>query len=79
MFHTSDCEHLIRHMLIVDPEKRLTIKSILAHKWMSCVEPVSDLDLRIAKEVNTLNPLVVEHMLTLPGLDHDIIYKVNQN
>lgn len=63
-------------MLIVDPDKRLTIKSILAHKWMSWIEPVSDLDSRMSNEVNKLNPLVLEHMLTLPGLDHDIIYKV---
>ncbi|KAK6645412.1 hypothetical protein RUM43_001689 [Polyplax serrata] len=74
-FMSGDCEHLIRHMLIVDPDKRLTIKSILAHKWMSWIEPVSDLDSRMSNEVNKLNPLVLEHMLTLPGLDHDIIYK----
>lgn len=63
-------------MLIVDPDKRLTIKSILAHKWMSCLEPVSNLDSRLSNENNSLNPLVVEHMLTLPGLDQEIICKV---
>lgn len=64
-------------MLVVDPDKRLTIKSILTHKWMSCIEPVSDLDCRLANEGTILNPMVLEHMLTLPGLDHDTIVKVN--
>lgn len=64
-------------MLVVDPDKRLNIKSILTHKWMSGVEVVSSLDSRITIDVNTLNPMVLEHMLTLPGLDHDIILKVS--
>lgn len=63
-------------MLVVDPDKRLNIKSILSHRWMSCVKPVSDLDSRISNDGNALNPMVLEHMLTLPGLDHDIILKV---
>lgn len=63
-------------MLIVEPDKRLTIKSILAHKWMAGMEAVSVADIRTPNEVDKLNPLVVEHMLNLPGLDHDIIYKV---
>lgn len=33
----ADCEHLIRHMLLVDPERRLSIKQIQAHRWMSQV------------------------------------------
>jgi serine/threonine protein kinase len=34
-FHyVTDCEHLIRHMLVVDPERRLSIKQILHHRWM---------------------------------------------
>lgn len=30
----TDCEHLIRHMLVVDPDKRLSIDQIQSHKWM---------------------------------------------
>nr|CAD7259117.1 unnamed protein product [Timema shepardi] len=33
-FMSADCEHLIRHMLVVEPEKRLGIKQILNHRWM---------------------------------------------
>uniref|UniRef100_A0A1B6MFR4 non-specific serine/threonine protein kinase n=1 Tax=Graphocephala atropunctata TaxID=36148 RepID=A0A1B6MFR4_9HEMI len=36
-FMSADCEHLIRHMLLVDPEKRLSVKQIQAHRWMSQV------------------------------------------
>jgi serine/threonine protein kinase len=36
-FMSTGCEHLIRHMLVVDASKRLTIPQILAHKWMTQV------------------------------------------
>lgn len=29
-----DCEKLIRHMLVVEPDRRLSISQILAHSWM---------------------------------------------
>lgn len=32
---TSDCENLIRHMLVVDPEKRYSLQQIKQHKWFS--------------------------------------------
>ena len=36
-FMTTDCEHLIRHMLVVDPEKRLSIPQIFLHRWLIMV------------------------------------------
>lgn len=36
-FYSTECEHLIRHMLVVDPEKRLGIKQIMHHRWMTQV------------------------------------------
>lgn len=33
-FMSTECEHMIRHMLVVDPAKRLSIPQALAHKWM---------------------------------------------
>ena len=33
-FSPTDCEHLIRRMLVLDPSKRLTIAQIKEHKWM---------------------------------------------
>ena len=36
-FMTTECEHLIRHMLIVDPDRRLSIPQILQHRWLIMV------------------------------------------
>ena len=38
---SSDCEHLIRRMLVLDPKKRYTIEQIRRHRWMR-PPPVSD-------------------------------------
>src|ERR1700689_1282903 len=41
-FMSSNCEHLIRHILVVDPSKRLTIPQILAHRWMTQVSQLTN-------------------------------------
>ncbi|CAG9770009.1 unnamed protein product [Ceutorhynchus assimilis] len=69
-FMSQDCEHLVRHMLVVDPDKRLTISQILKHKWLSDAEPPLQLDV---EEDQRLNNTVIEHMLQLPGLDRAAI------
>ncbi|GAB6018869.1 hypothetical protein CHUAL_000527 [Chamberlinius hualienensis] len=33
-FMSSECEHLVRKMLVLDPLKRYTIAQIKSHKWM---------------------------------------------
>ncbi|XP_050012309.1 serine/threonine-protein kinase SIK3 isoform X1 [Alexandromys fortis] len=33
-FMSTECEHLIRHMLVLDPNKRLSMEQICRHKWM---------------------------------------------
>ncbi|XP_050301981.1 uncharacterized protein LOC126740116 isoform X2 [Anthonomus grandis grandis] len=71
-FMSQDCEHLIRHMLVVDPEKRLTIPQILKHKWLTDSEPPLQLD---DEEDQRLNNTVIDHMLHLPGLDRAAIQK----
>lgn len=47
-------------MLVVDPEKRLTISQIVKHKWLSDAEPPLQLDV---EEDQRLNNTVIEHML----------------
>lgn len=37
----TDCENLIRRMLVVNPKKRLTISQIKKHKWLEPVVVVS--------------------------------------
>ncbi|XP_026734813.1 serine/threonine-protein kinase SIK3-like isoform X3 [Trichoplusia ni] len=38
-FMSQDCEHLIRHMLIVEPEKRLSLRSVARHRWLAAHQP----------------------------------------
>lgn len=33
-FNISDCENLIRKMLVLDPAKRFTLAQVKSHKWM---------------------------------------------
>lgn len=69
-FMSQDCEHLIRHMLVVEPEKRLTISQIEKHKWLSDSPPV---DTGPDIEMQQLNLTVIDHMLQLPGLTQNMI------
>ncbi|UYV62677.1 SIK3 [Cordylochernes scorpioides] len=64
------CENLIRHMLVVDPEKRLTLDQVRCHQWMSAdgspepETPISDL----AAADLPLNEIVIQEMLRLPDV-----------
>lgn len=34
-FMSQDCEHLIRHMLVVSPERRLSLRGVAKHRWVT--------------------------------------------
>ena len=36
----SDCEHLIRRMLVRDPDRRYTIEQIKKHRWLLADGPL---------------------------------------
>ncbi|XP_055309782.1 uncharacterized protein LOC129573368 isoform X2 [Sitodiplosis mosellana] len=88
-FMSQDCEHLIRHMLVVEPEKRYTLKQISQHRWMQCRSPSINEDgsnttpttttAGAGSEIITelpaknLDSIVVNHMLQLPNLTFDEI------
>ncbi|XP_066943842.1 serine/threonine-protein kinase SIK2-like isoform X1 [Macrobrachium rosenbergii] len=38
-FMSSDCEQLVRKMLVLDPTKRYTVEQIKRHRWMQAEEP----------------------------------------
>ncbi|KAG9509070.1 Serine/threonine-protein kinase SIK1 [Fragariocoptes setiger] len=40
-FMSTDCEHLIRNMLRVEPEKRYTVSQIKSHRWLQNVSGLS--------------------------------------
>lgn len=71
----SECEHLIRHMLVVEPEKRLSLLQIAKHRWLSNALPV---DTGPEKELQ-LNKTVIDHMLQLPGLNQSMILQSIKN
>lgn len=73
-------------MLVVEPERRLSISQILVHPWMgghTTVEPEPGGENDCIPESQTkppLNQLVIETMLTLPGLDLDeLLQAVQEN
>lgn len=74
-FMSRDCEDLIRHMLVVEPEKRLSMAQIAKHRWLSNVPPVDtgpDIDLNP-------NKTVINHMLQLPNLTQSMILQSLKN
>ncbi|GFT45651.1 hypothetical protein NPIL_362642 [Nephila pilipes] len=86
-FMSSECEHLIRHMLIVDPAKRLTLDQIIKHKWI-----VQELDEEFGRtlkkfsvsgsveEEEPLCEVVIDYMLQLPAFKReDIVGSVKEN
>ncbi|KAM9299651.1 serine/threonine-protein kinase SIK3 [Gastrophryne carolinensis] len=48
-FMSTECEHLIRHMLVLEPSRRLTMEQICKHKWMCHGEQDLDFDRLIAE------------------------------
>uniref|UniRef100_A0A8C9T7I2 non-specific serine/threonine protein kinase n=1 Tax=Scleropages formosus TaxID=113540 RepID=A0A8C9T7I2_SCLFO len=38
-FMSTDCEYLIRHMLVLDPSRRLSMEQICKNKWMKQGDP----------------------------------------
>ncbi|XP_050531158.1 serine/threonine-protein kinase SIK3-like isoform X2 [Daktulosphaira vitifoliae] len=70
-FMSASCEHLIRHMLVIEPEKRLSLNQIVSHKWMKqLAEPTTEIQVDVNPMMNTA---IIELMLQLPGLDKDMI------
>lgn len=73
---SQECEHLLRHMLIVEPDRRFTLKQIAKHKWLSQYNLVNALDLNAIGNVlleRSLDSTVVNHLMQIPGLTADTI------
>ena len=64
-------------MLVVEPERRLSIPQIMAHQWMGGdglpTEPDPSEEIMAPEAPLPLNQLIIESMLTLPGLDADTL------
>ncbi|KAB0406189.1 hypothetical protein E2I00_011407 [Balaenoptera physalus] len=74
----AECEHLIRHMLVLDPNKRLSMEQICKHKWMKLGDADPSFDRLIAecqqlKEERQMDPLNEDVLLAMEdmGLDKE--------
>nr|XP_056716405.1 serine/threonine-protein kinase SIK3 [Euleptes europaea] len=77
-FMSTECEHLIRHMLVLDPSRRLSMEQICKHKWMKLGEVDAEFDVLIAechhlKVERQMEPLNDEVLLAMAemGLDKE--------
>ncbi|XP_021093358.1 serine/threonine-protein kinase SIK3 isoform X6 [Heterocephalus glaber] len=77
-FMSTECEHLIRHMLVLDPNKRLSMEQICRHKWMKLGDADPNFDRLIAecqqlKEERQTDPLNEDVLLAMEdmGLDKE--------
>ncbi|GBM42605.1 Serine/threonine-protein kinase SIK3 [Araneus ventricosus] len=86
-FMSSECEHLIRHMLIVDPARRLTLDQIIKHKWIT-LEADEEFGRVLKKhsvsskveEEEPVCEVVIDYMLQLPAFKReDIVCSVKEN
>ncbi|XP_067364095.1 serine/threonine-protein kinase SIK3 homolog isoform X3 [Channa argus] len=77
-FMSTDCEYLIRHMLVLEPSKRLTMEQICKNKWMRQGDLDPDFDRLIAeceqvkteRETELINEQVLMAMCEM-GLDRE--------
>uniref|UniRef100_A0A8C6LU38 non-specific serine/threonine protein kinase n=1 Tax=Nothobranchius furzeri TaxID=105023 RepID=A0A8C6LU38_NOTFU len=77
-FMSTDCEYLIRHMLVLEPSRRLTMEQICKNKWMRQGDPDPDFDRLIAeceqvkteRDIELINEQVLMAMSEM-GLDRE--------
>ncbi|KAJ8316256.1 hypothetical protein KUTeg_006270 [Tegillarca granosa] len=76
-FFFTECENIIKQMLTVDPNKRITMNEIINHKWMKLSGDDSDFDNLICDynrpsdvEDDELNEQILSHIESL-GLDSE--------
>lgn len=83
-FMTTECEQLIRQMLVVDPEKRWSIRQVVQHRWMRMGTPYPEFERLmeasqpggpppVPSPHDSLDPVVVQHMLQLPNVTQEQI------
>ncbi|XP_060642961.2 serine/threonine-protein kinase SIK3 isoform X2 [Anolis sagrei] len=77
-FMSTECEHLIRHMLVLEPSRRLSMEQICKHKWMKLGEADAEFETLIAecqhlKVERQMEPLNEEVLLAMAemGLDKE--------
>ncbi|XP_074652388.1 serine/threonine-protein kinase SIK3-like isoform X2 [Tubulanus polymorphus] len=87
-FMSTECEHLIRHMLVIDPNKRLTMEEIIRHKWIQVGSTPDDVKVfneileqynnNTCSEPETINEVVLSHMESLGINREETVKSVNK-
>ncbi|KAM7315336.1 serine/threonine-protein kinase SIK3 [Ixodes scapularis] len=81
-FMTTECEQLIRQMLVVDPEKRWTVRQVVQHKWMRQGAPYPEFERLMercgkapsaSEDGEMVDAIVLQHMLQLPHITREQI------
>uniref|UniRef100_A0A672LXJ8 non-specific serine/threonine protein kinase n=1 Tax=Sinocyclocheilus grahami TaxID=75366 RepID=A0A672LXJ8_SINGR len=68
-FMSTDCEYLIRHMLILEPSRRLSMEQICKNKWMRQGDPDPEFDrvteceqVKVERETELINDLLSDKL-----------------
>ncbi|XP_073778929.1 serine/threonine-protein kinase SIK3 homolog isoform X1 [Danio rerio] len=77
-FMSTDCEYLIRHMLILEPSRRLSMEQICKNKWMRQGDPDPEFDrliveceqVKVERETELINEQVLMAMAEM-GFDRE--------
>ncbi|KAI1903860.1 hypothetical protein AGOR_G00031570 [Albula goreensis] len=77
-FMSTDCEYLIRHMLVLEPSRRLSMEQICKNKWMKQGDPDPEFErliaeceqVKVEREVELINEQVLIAMADM-GLDRE--------
>ncbi|KAG5837379.1 hypothetical protein ANANG_G00238640 [Anguilla anguilla] len=73
-FMSTDCEYLIRHMLVLEPSKRLSMEQICKNKWMRQGDPDPEFErceqVKSERETELINDQVLIAMAEM-GLDRE--------
>ncbi|XP_078490114.1 serine/threonine-protein kinase SIK3 [Ciona intestinalis] len=77
-YMSSDCEHLVRNMLLINPSRRYSMKQICSHRWMKTTERDETFERFVQECSNTqkqneqepLNEFVLNEMVS-SGVDKD--------
>ncbi|KAK2573445.1 Serine/threonine-protein kinase SIK3 [Acropora cervicornis] len=70
-FMSTDCEHLIRHMLVRDLSKRYTMANIMNHKWVNELDEEDKANVLISDSSNSELSEEVLNMMLARGIDRD--------
>ncbi|XP_051965553.1 serine/threonine-protein kinase SIK3 homolog isoform X3 [Xyrauchen texanus] len=77
-FMSTDCEYLIRHMLVLEPSRRLSMEQICKNKWMRQGDPDPEFDrliseceqVKVERETELINEQVLMAMAEM-GFDRE--------